>query len=175
MSGRLIVFAGLPGTGKSTLARMLAEALPAFLIRIDTIEQAFLSNPDGATNAGALGYVIAYRVAADNLRLGASVMADCVNPRQVTREAWREVAKAENVPIFNIEVVCSDAVEHRRRVETRTADIEHLLLPTWEDVVAREYVPWIDKRTVIDTAHISPDDALQKLLGSLQSGNSTYR
>jgi predicted kinase len=102
MNPRLIVFAGLPGTGKSTLACKLAKSLPAFLIRVDTIEQAFVSNADPVTNVGPMGYVIAYRLAAENLRLGASVVADCVNPVQVTREAWREVAKSESAPIFEI-------------------------------------------------------------------------
>jgi predicted kinase len=164
------VFAGLPGTGKSTLARMVAKALPAFLIRIDTIEQAFLSNADRETHTGAMGYVIAYRVAAENLRLGASVVADCVNPLQLTREAWRQVAKSERAPISEIEVICSDLVEHRRRVETRIGDIENHVLPSWKDVVGREYAPWAEERIVIDTARISSDEALQKILGSLQVG-----
>jgi predicted kinase len=67
MNRRLIVFAGLPGTGKTTLARKLAKALPAFLIRIDTIEQALISNGDPATKVGPMGYVIAYRLASENL------------------------------------------------------------------------------------------------------------
>ena len=36
----LIVLAGLPGTGKTTLARRLCERLAAFHLRIDTIEAA---------------------------------------------------------------------------------------------------------------------------------------
>jgi len=36
----LIVFAGLPGTGKTTLARALSQAVQASCLRIDTIEQA---------------------------------------------------------------------------------------------------------------------------------------
>jgi predicted kinase len=145
MNPRLIVFAGLLGTGKSTLARKLAKSLPAFLIRIDTIEQAFVSNADPVTNVGPMGYVIAYRLSAENLRLGASVVADCVNPVHLTREAWREVAKSESIPIFEIEVICSNRLEHRERVETRTADIKDLQLPTWEKVVSREYEPWNKK------------------------------
>ena len=121
MNRQLIVFAGLPGSGKTTLARKLAKALPAFLIRIDTIEQALISNGDPKTKIGPMGYVIAYRLASENLRLGASVVADCVNPVHATREAWREVAKSESAPIFEIEVICSNRIEHRERVETRTA------------------------------------------------------
>ncbi|NBU29185.1 MAG: AAA family ATPase, partial [Caulobacteraceae bacterium] len=37
---RLIVFAGLPGTGKSSIARGVAEAIRAVWLRIDTLEQA---------------------------------------------------------------------------------------------------------------------------------------
>jgi predicted kinase len=36
----LIIFGGLPGTGKTTLSRMLAERRGALYLRIDTIEQA---------------------------------------------------------------------------------------------------------------------------------------
>src|SRR5579872_7432462 len=82
----LIVFAGLPGTGKSTIAQQLAERLDAVYVRIDSIEQAIRASgvlPDGA-DIGPAGYMAAYRLAADNLRLGRAVIADSVNPLNVT-------------------------------------------------------------------------------------------
>jgi predicted kinase len=39
----LIVFGGLPGTGKTTLARAIAEERSATYLRVDTIEQALRS------------------------------------------------------------------------------------------------------------------------------------
>ncbi|MGO6670405.1 AAA family ATPase, partial [Rhizobium ruizarguesonis] len=36
----LIIFGGLPGSGKTTIARALAERLNAVHVRVDTIEQA---------------------------------------------------------------------------------------------------------------------------------------
>ena len=48
--------------------------------------------------------------------------------------------------------MCSDKTEHRRRVESRVADIEGHELPTWQDVVERDYRPWDTPRLVIDTA-----------------------
>lgn len=59
----------------------------------------------------------------DNLALGRMVVADCVNDVNITRDAWREVALRTNVPLAEIEIICSDREEHRRRVEHRTADI----------------------------------------------------
>ena len=117
-----------------------------------------------------LRYVVAYRLASENLRLGASVVADCVNPVHATREAWHEVAKSEKAPIFEIEVICSNYLEHQERVETRTADIKDLRLPTWEEVVSREYEPWNEEVLVIDTAKVSLDEAIEKILSSLHVG-----
>ena len=146
----LYIFAGLPGTGKSTLAQRLARAQQAVHLRIDTIEQSL--REVGCLINGPEGYVVAYRLAADNLRLGLRVVADSVNPLPVTRVAWREVARHAGVPFVEIEVICSNAAEHRARVETRATDIAGLRLPTWAEVVRRAYEPWDAAHLVIDTA-----------------------
>jgi hypothetical protein len=51
-----------------------------------------------------------------------------------------------------VEITCSDLQAHRRRVEARPADLSGRRLPTWEDVVSREYEPWNRKHIVIDTS-----------------------
>jgi hypothetical protein len=56
-----------------------------------------------------------------------------------------------------IEVVCSDAVEHRRRVEQRRADIDGHEVPTWQQIVDREYEPWSEERLVLDTSRTDLD------------------
>ena len=123
MSTLLIVVGGLPGTGKTSLARGLASALDAVHLRIDTIEQALRRTKMGSDVLGAAGYVVGYDVAADNLFLGRTVVADAVNPRASIRAAWRDVARRAAVAVVEVEVVCSDAAVHRRRVESRSADI----------------------------------------------------
>jgi predicted kinase len=103
---------------------------------------------------------VAYAVAEANLSGGRRVVADCVNPVSCTRESWREVAQRAGVAIAEIEVVCADAAEHRRRVETRSQDIPGLKLPTWEEVLARVYEPWTEPHCVIDTAALSVAEAV---------------
>jgi len=87
------------------------------------------------------GYRVAYAVAEDNLRLGLSVVAECVDPWPLTSTEWRAVAKRAGVRAVSVEVVCSDAAEHKRRVDSRSADIEGHRLPTWSEVLERDYRP----------------------------------
>jgi len=155
----LIVLGGLPGTGKTTLSRELTRRLEATYLRIDAIEQT-LRAADNAV--GPMGYVVANALAAENLKLGRVVIADCVNPVLASRAGWRQTASRESAWIIEIEVVCSDARLHQQRVETRTSDIDGLKLPTWDEVLNRDYEPWDREHLVLDTAVSSLDELLQQ-------------
>lgn len=134
-------------------------------LRIDTIEMALHNAGHPVTDEG---YRIAYAVAADNLRLGHTVIADAVNRIAVTREAWRDVARKADAPYIEVEVVCSDPAAHRLRVETREGDIAGLVLPTWQEVEAREYEPWTTASVVIDTAVVGVDEAVKLVLENMR-------
>jgi predicted kinase len=156
----LIALAGLPGTGKSSIARDLAGALGAVWLRIDSIEQGIR---DAGVVAGSLddaGYRAAYAVAADNLRLGLTVIADSVNPWPLTRDAWRDVGLRAGARVVEVETICSDAAAHRRRVEERAGEVPGLALPDWQAVVNRDYRPWDRDRLVVDTAARSVADCV---------------
>src|SRR6266702_6756385 len=99
----LIILGGLPGTGKTTIARELARQLGAVHVRIDSIEEAILDSGLHSSPINDAGYRVAYAVAADNLRIGRTVIADSVNPLPVTRSAWLVVAKRAGVAAVEIE------------------------------------------------------------------------
>ena len=162
----LYIFGGLPGVGKSTLARELARERKATYIRIDTIEQAF--GRRGRGEIGPLGYLAAYELAVDNLCLGASVIADSANTLEITRAAWREVAARSGCRYVEIEVVCSDRREHRTRVEARLEGDSDSNQPSWRDVVNREYEPWDTPTIVVDTAAHSVAQSVSVLLSALK-------
>ena len=164
----LIVLSGLPGTGKTSIAKILARECHATYLRIDTIEQAMLSLWRVQNELGALGYVVAYELARVNLCLGGTVVADAVNPLTAIREAWRAVAESPTTDIIEVEVVCSDTSEHRRRVDRRKADISGHTLPTWDEVQRREYEPWASNRLVIDSAQVSAKDAVSQISDSIK-------
>ena len=163
----LIVLAGLPGAGKTTIARVLACKLKAVHLRIDTIEDALRSSL--RSEVGPAGYLVAYRLAEDNLRLGAIVVADAVNPLQATRDAWRATARSASSKIIEVEVVCSATEEHRRRIEARVTGHPKLNAPTWQDVVNRRYDVWDRTPIVIDTAARTVDESVADLLARIEA------
>lgn len=162
----LIVLSGLPGTGKTTVGREAAARLAAVFLRADTIEKPML---DAGWAVEGVGYEVAYALAEDNLEIGLTVVADCVNPWPLTRAAWHEVAAAAGVPSLDVEFVCSDRQEHQRRVESRRAAQTGERHPTWDQVLERDFAPWDGDRLVIDTAELSVSGAVEKILEAVEA------
>ena len=156
----LVVVGGLPAVGKTTIAAALARQVGAAFLRVDSIEQAILRATSLVQPLGPVGYVVGYALAGDQLRNGLSVVADSVNPLDLTREAWRETGLSQGASVVEVEVICSDPVEHRRRAERRTVDITDLRLPTWQEIIEREYHAWDRTHLVLDTTVTSVQDCV---------------
>lgn len=156
------MFSGLPGTGKSTIAKSIASYYKATYLRLDTIEHGI--NELCKVNVEGEGYRLSYRIAADNLLIGNFVVADCCNPWHLTRTEWKNVAVRCRSKCLAIEIICSDKNEHRIRVESRVNDIDGFILPDWSSVLERSYQEWTTPIIRIDTAGKTVEESIKELI-----------
>ena len=166
----LVVLGGLPGTGKTTVAGELLSLVPELAyVRIDSIEQALRDSGElGPRGAQASGYLVGCAVARDLLASGTSVLVECVNPLELTRRWWRDVAESCVAGLLEVELHCSDSGEHRYRVENRSVDVAGLVFPTWQAVQAREYEDWADADLRIDTTAMMASEAACLILQAVR-------
>ena len=165
----LIILCGLPGVGKSSLAKEISQRIGAAYIRIDSIENGVQRSVLRIKSLEDAGYQAAYAVAQDNLLLGLTVVADSVNPIEVTQRAWRNVAERAGVPAIEVEVVCTDPVEHQRRIETRRRKAKDQGLPNWRDVLSRDYTSPQTPDIMIDTAGKTIEDGAAEFFVKLKT------
>lgn len=167
---KLIVLSGLPGTGKSTLATGLSQALSTAVFSVDPIEAAMWRSGISKAQTGIAAYEIAATLANDHLKTGHSVIVDAVNPVEAPRAVWRKLAETHHVALILIECICTDPIVHRNRIVARVREIEGMPEITWDRVLERqaEYEPWNEARLILDTSNTSPDQLLMDALTYLR-------
>jgi predicted kinase len=165
---RLVALAGLPGVGKSSIAHHLARRTGAIWLRIDSMDQAIWASGTAPSDLLDWTYRAGQAIAADNMALGLDVIADCVNDCEEAREGWETAARKADAEVVWLEVVCSDADEHRRRIETRSTDIQGLSLPDWISVAGRPYASWKRDHLTVDTAHRSLEVCVEEAFNLLR-------
>src|SRR6185437_7081231 len=113
----LIVTAGLPGAGKSTIAEVVGNRVGAPVVSVDPIESAILrAGIDADEPTGLAAYLVAETIAEAVLAGGGSVIVDAVNAVEPARDQWVKLAARQEVAIKFLEVVCSDPELHRTRM-----------------------------------------------------------
>lgn len=142
----LVVLAGRPGTGKTTLGSALAGRLGLAYLRVDVVENVVVNEGLARHPVGTVGYGVLRELARSNLRLGTGVLVDAVNPLPVARAWWRRLAEECGARLVVFETFLPSSAEHRARVEVREPDLPGQWVPGWGDVAAAEWVEWDEAR-----------------------------
>lgn len=151
----LIVVSGLPGTGKTAVARALADRIGGVHLSIDPVENAMLeAGAEKGWTTGVAAYEAVRVMAQENLVRGLTVVVDAVNDSEAARDTWRRAGAEAAAPVRFILLRLDDKAEHRRRLEGRDRGMEQVDEPTWEGIQTRAeaYEPWIGPCAEIDAS-----------------------
>lgn len=156
---QLIVFTGLPGTGKSTIAEAVARELKIPVFAKDwleaTLRRSELRASDETKSLGYVGYELLTVLAERQLMLNQSVILDSVASFENIRAQWRALAKKYNARWRVIECVWSDENAHRAQLANRQRNIPGWHELEWSEVerVKTYYAEWNEERLILDAAN----------------------
>ncbi len=165
---QLIVFTGLPGTGKSSIAEAAGRELRIPVFAKDWLEATLVRcgvPADGPFPLGYIGYELLTTLAQRQMQLGQSVILDSVASTQPIRDQWRDLARCYRASWHVIECICSDEAVHQARLSTRQRAIPGWHELSWAEVdrVRAYYVPWSEERLILDTVQPLAENTLAAL------------
>ncbi len=165
---RLIVVSGLPGVGKTEVASLVARALGAVHLSIDSVEEALLgAGLEPGWTTGVAAYEAVRATAETNLLIGRTVVVDAVNDSQPARDTWSRAAAATGAEVHWVLLTCSNRDEHEQRLARRDRGFSLVAEPTWSEVQRRAetYAPWHRPPLVVDSAGRSADAVAREVHG----------
>lgn len=165
-SPRLLMLAGLPGSGKSTFARQIVDRLSFLWVETDRLRKTLVAQPVYTPEEHQRVFRVCHQMLGEFLEEGYPVLLDATNLARRNREPVLAIARRLKVPVA-IAVLSAPRDVIRQRLEHREAgmdpgtwsdagfEIYSRMAPAWEPVQG----PHIHVDTSQDTAA-----ALQQVL-----------
>ncbi len=162
-----IVMRGYPGTGKSTIARLLATALHAPLIDRDIIRKTAVDLFGNLPQVGQFSYELMFALVREQLRLGLSVVVDTPLTYRTTYEQCKELAQSFQTPMLVVHCQCPSEVQ-KRRLEGRKGKVSEFQITSWEEWEQwkSRFEEFEDGGCIIDTSN-PMDDSLAKVMSRI--------
>lgn len=173
MDTTLILFAGMPGSGKTTLARIAARNLGLPVFSKDRMQRVLRDHHLAAENTGD-GYYIILDLADEQLSLGISVILDATFPLDHFRTVASEIAARHHARLCAFYCYCSDDAVWEKRMTSRVQYVPGWKPVGWDDVLRMRqyYQPWDDNAMLIDSLQ-GADKNFDRVMNAIQ--NATHR
>lgn len=169
-----IVMRGYPGTGKSTIARMLAASLHAPLIDRDVLRQVAVDVFGNIPAVGYFSYELMFALTREQLRLGLSVVVDSPLTYYRTYEHCLDIAEECHTPMLVVHCQCPQEVQ-RRRLEGRKGQVSSFQITSWEEWEQwkTRFEDFDDHGCIIDTSN-PMEESLAKVTCCIQELHHEY-
>lgn len=173
----IVLFSGLPGTGKSTLANAVSKTYKFPLLARDSLQK-FLYEREFIAGNTIDGYLLMLHLAEQFAACDVGVILDGTFPRHEFRAAAHKIATEHNLAFAAIHCVTSDRAVWRERWHTRKAtgtSPSHWIDFTWDDVlrIEQSFEPW-EQHSVLTLDAIQPVSAnLDRLWEYLDTQQTT--
>ena len=118
----MILVCGLQGTGKTTIAEILAKRQKADLLRSDVIRKKLFTEPRYTDEERKKVYDHMFLEAKRSLEQRKAVILDATFSKQGDRDRAKEISKESDADFQIVEVICPNEVKVAERLGKRVGD-----------------------------------------------------
>jgi DegV family protein with EDD domain len=167
-----IVLSGLPGSGKSHLAREVARRYPVALLESDALRKALVKRPSYSQQENGRLFAACHALIASLLEKRIPVLFDATNLREMHRRPLYDIAERTGARLLVVQVEAGEEVVRSRMEGRSTGNNPFDRSDATQDVyekMRRDADPIERPHIVVDSTVGDTNDAVSRMLRELES------